>query len=330
VSNGTGANAVAIISDGVSGDALGEDLNHAARDIMPWAAALLVHACLVVGAILTVWVSLPSAEVERIVPISPLVDRSMEVTIHQPAGVGKNRQDNESRSVTRKQTKLASDFKVKTPSLIGVAGSAPSSAMFTGNSPAKGPIGPWGDGVDVNQFISARKIAYVIDASGSMLDTLPFVVLELKRTINQLGKNHSFTVIFYQGERIFEAGRPGLKVATSSNKQAVFSWMDEHVGASQGLSNPIKAIRTALNYKPEVMFLLSDNITGRGIYTVGQNELLAALKQANVGGTKVNTIQFLYPDPMTKVAGMKGSMELISQETGGVYRFLSSRELGIR
>ena len=290
-------------------DEAGDDFHHATRDIVPWAVALFIHACLVVGAILTVWVSLPNAEIEPVVPISPLIQRSQRVTFNQPAG-GRQAVQDKTRSVTRKPTKLSSDFKVKAPNLIGAANSASASTAFLGRTTAKGPMGPWGIGEGQP---NARKIAYVIDASGSMLDTLPFVVQELKRTIRSLGEVHSFTVIFYQGERIFEAGKSGLKVATGSNKQAVFSWMDQHVREAQGLSNPIKAIRTALAYEPQVMFLLSDNITGRGIYTVGQNELLATLRQANVGKTKVNTIQFLYPDPVANVPGMQGSLSRISQ-----------------
>ena len=95
-------------------------------------------------------------------------------------------------------------------------------------------------------------------------------------------------------------------------------------------ANPVKAIRQALSYKPELMFILSDNITGSGIFETDQRWLLDQIKEADRGiGTKINTIQFLYPDRLTR-AGLKGTLELIADETGGVYEFYDGKKLGIQ
>jgi len=56
--------------------------------------------------------------------------------------------------------------------------------------------------------------------------------------------------------------------------------------------------------------------------------LLSQIAKANRGNTRINTFQFLYPDPLTR-AGLKGTMELISETSGGIYKFLDGRELEI-
>ncbi len=53
------------------------------------------------------------------------------------------------------------------------------------------------------------------------------------------------------------------------------------------------------------------------------------MKADRVAGTKINTIQFLYPDTLTQ-AGLKGTLEMIANQSGGVYKFLDGKELGIQ
>jgi len=177
---------------------------------------------------------------------------------------------------------------------------------------------------------NARRIAYVVDASGSLIDTMEFVLAELQRSIDELSDRQSFTVIFFQADRTLEAPPAGLKPATPAIKQQVQQWFSPQAGnvRATGGTSPQAALRLALQYKPQLVFLLSDNITGRGQYQVNQDRLLQQIRQMNTSKTKINTIQFLYPDPLA-AAGTGGTLELIAQQTGGVYRFVSGRDLGI-
>ncbi|MCX5659349.1 MAG: hypothetical protein NTW19_06450 [Planctomycetota bacterium] len=203
-----------------------------------------------------------------------------------------------------------------------------------GNGSPFGSGGAGGGGAFAAKFMgtggNARKIIYLVDASGSLIDSLAFVILELKRSIGQLSEQQVFTVIFFQGDEAIEVPPPGLKKASLEKKGMVIDWMDPAKGnvTPMGLSNPVKALQAALRYKPELMFLLSDDITGKGRYEVDQRRLLAEIEQANTGHTKINTIQFLYADPLTQ-AKMRGTMELIAERSGGVFKFIDGRELGI-
>lgn len=160
---------------------------------------------------------------------------------------------------------------------------------------------------------------------------MPFVINEIKRSVSELADQQSFTVIFFQGDDVIEVPPKGLKKATSDIKQQVINWVDMSSGniVPHGSSNPVKAIARALRYKPQLVFLLSDNITGRGQYEMNQKRLLDEIKKANTAHTKINTIQFLYPDLLSAV-GLKPTMELISDSTGGIYKFVDGRELGIQ
>ena len=204
---------------------------------------------------------------------------------------------------------------------------------------------------------NARNIVYVVDASGSMLTYLPIVIDELVRSIDKLSENQSFAVTFFQqNEALLVPGphdpdpgdedarrrrgrsgghdRPRLLPATPENKLHVFNWIDldaRNVRAT-GRSNPIAAIRLALEQlepQPDVVFILSTDITGIGEYEVDQEELLALIRRANRdkdGGHKavIKTIEFVYEDRLD-------TLRKIAEENGGPdgHRFLSREELGM-
>ncbi len=182
-----------------------------------------------------------------------------------------------------------------------------------------------------NRGGNARKIAFVIDASGSLIDTFPSVVDELIKTINKLSEKQEFTIVFYQGDTVIEVPTPnlGFKRATSEIKQKVIDWiqLSSHNIVPQGTSNPIPALQRALQYHPQLIFLLSDSITGSGAYAVDQRRLLDAIKKTNTSGTKICTIQFIYTDPLANI-GMKGTMQSIADQTGGKYQFVSPEDIG--
>lgn len=311
---------------------VGEEVGATMIAMMPWAISVLFHAGLVLLAIFIVWSTIVNVEEEEV--IVPLVNLSatpgvpLEVTQRQ-----KMKKESSSRKVSKvtkpeKTSLVKSRVDMKT-TLIGV----------TGASGAKGtPFGAnigVGSGFKTSFFGSggnARRIAFLVDASGSLIDTLPFVILELKRTIQKLSEKQAFTVIFFQGDSVIEVPPSGLKKATGETKTRVSEWIDpsQHNVHAGGKTNPLKAIQTALRYRPQLLFILSDNITGSGQYQINQDRLITEIERANKSKTKINTIQFLYPDPLSNVPGKRGTLELIAERTGGIYKFVDARELNIR
>jgi len=187
---------------------------------------------------------------------------------------------------------------------------------------------------------AARRIVYVVDASGSMIGAFPVILRELRNSIDRLSAAQSFSIIFFQRDEAVETPPAGqLMRATDENKARTLSWIDENIIPS-GRSSPLNALERAMALTPEVIFLLSSNITGSGRYEMNPEALLAALDALNPvdpltgrRGTEINCVQFLDEDPLE-------ALKLIARRHGGgddarsneadAYRFLNRSELGLK
>ena len=98
-----------------------------------------------------------------------------------------------------------------------------------------------------------------------------------------------------------------------------------------GRSNPLSAMEAAMRLKPEIIFLLSADITGAGEYEISERQLLESLDGINPPdpetgrrAVRIQCVQFLDPDPA-------GTLQRIATEHGGAdgYRYLGRSELGL-
>jgi len=176
-----------------------------------------------------------------------------------------------------------------------------------------------------------NRIVYVVDASGSMMDLLPFLLVELRRAINALDERHSFAVIFFQHGRAVEASTAGLKVATRDEVRKTLDWLSMEAGnlRPEGSSDPLAAIELALAYQPDLVHLVSDDLTGTGRFELSQERLTKAIQKLNTRKVKFNCVQCIRPDRLNTVPGLKSTLEQIAIDSSGRYRFVSLRELGL-
>lgn len=176
----------------------------------------------------------------------------------------------------------------------------------------------------------ARRVVYVVDASGSMVSTFPLLRRELARSLSRLGPTQMFQVVFFQGDPSTGAARavsaphpdePGrtrqtrLIRATRANIDRTTAWLDTLRPA--GRSNPLPALELALALEPEAVFVLSSPITGAGEWEIGKDEAVARLDALNPHdgrtgrrGVLIKAIQFLEEDP-------SGVLREIGEEHGG-------------
>jgi hypothetical protein len=178
---------------------------------------------------------------------------------------------------------------------------------------------------------NARRIVYAIDASGSMIAYLQIVLDELARSLQNLSPSQSFAIIFFQGNVAIEVPPAGRLVpASAMEKTRAMKWIDDHVVPAGG-TNPLVAIERALALRPDVVFLLSQDITGYGQFEVDQQDLITLLDKLNPvnaasgrRAAQINCIQFLDVDQL-------GTMERIAKEHGGPngFKFLTRKELGL-
>jgi hypothetical protein len=336
---------------------IGKEIGETVEPLIPWAVSVLFHAGILLLACFIVWTAANNEiDEEPVIPNTNLnKNLHARVNMMNPTTITQTRQSdsNTPRDFFETHHGGGPGSSKREAANFGIGDSGKGEAgKGRGDSGSDfGVIGIKGDGKGhdtpfkigesgASEFKTrfmecdgnGRRVIYLIDASGSLIDTLPFVLMELKRSIDALSEKHEFTVIFFHGSEPFEVpGGKGLRQATALNKRQVTTWIDPIAGnvVPAGLSNPLNAMRLALSYKPQLIYLLSDNITGQGRYEVDQRQLLREIANANRSMTKINAIQYLRPDPLLR-AGMPGTMQLIANQMGGVYKYMGARELNIQ
>ncbi|MEO0514110.1 MAG: hypothetical protein AAF086_02295 [Planctomycetota bacterium] len=175
----------------------------------------------------------------------------------------------------------------------------------------------------------ATRVVYLIDASGSLIDTFPFILNELQRTLSELKAEQSFAVLFFSGDRVIEAPPYGMKRATTQAVRHTSQWIDPGSGRiiASGPADARAGIRRALAYQPDAIILLSDGLTGGGERAMGQRaRLLSLIGTANTQGAVFHTLQVRRPDPLSTPTRL-GTLELIALQSGGVHRYLGEDDL---
>ena len=322
-------------------ESVGDEITKTLVALMPWGISILFHVVLVVVAFFLVWQTIIKPEEEQpVIPNSKLSDSP---------GAPVQIEEVQEQSADTPTTVPVVDPVVTTPTptvtdtpipttLVGLTYAGGQTGGPLGNTTGNGDFGAnvFGNGGN------ARNIAFIVDASGSMVDVLPFVVNELKRVVNELKPAQNITIIMFSGDGVYEVpgggGVRGLRPCTPRFKEDIREWVSlenfRYETGGRGSQNVQQAIERALSYKPQLVFLLSDNLTGGGQgatqHEIFQDDLAKAIRDANKfkPPAKFNTIQFLYQDPLVR-AGLKGTLQLIADETGGNYKFIGARDLNL-
>lgn len=343
--------------DPVSDDEWMEDESEAREEIgatltalMPWGISILAHVGLIVLAFFLVWQTIVEKEHTPVVPnlIGPptvsapsnTIEETMELTSAGGATLSIQVSPTEPVDV------VAIGFEMPGLPIVGESfGDLDSSFRGPGKDKIPGII------FDDDVLGSSSDVVFLIDASGSMVDVLPFVINELKRSVNQMQtttvNNKKFekkaTVIFFSGEGVDEVpgggGVKGLRTMTPQFKAQISEWVSlenfNYSTGGRGSAHVKAALQRALSYKPQLVILLSDNLTGGGQgatqHELMQDDLLALIHKHNKAQppAKIDTIQFLYEDPLVR-QGLPATLNRIADETGGVFKFISQTDLNLR
>ena len=177
-----------------------------------------------------------------------------------------------------------------------------------------------------------QRVVYCIDASGSMIRSLPMVLEHLGRSMAQLAPPQRFSVVFFQdNDAVPMPEFTTLPLATADQKRAVIRWMHQEI-VPRGRSNPLRALELSLALQPDVIFLLSENITGAGPFEIEAERLLTALEDQNpvlpdgTRGTAIKCIQFLEEDVLgvlrqiAEVHGGPDGYNFVERDTAGRLR----------
>lgn len=348
---------------------------------LPWVISMGLHALLIAVGVLVPWSTrfldddrrqVVRADFEDLTPVSVIVEtvdsadsadralRSPEDAVRAFAPTDPLQADREPLERLERDLQLRPDLPVPVPNVQGPALAEDLQRSF---APRAGGAEAGAVSFAGLHGTDARNIAFIVDASGSMLTYLPIVIDELMRSIDRLGPSQRLSVIFFQENRAIVVPPPGsdqggdnprsrrgrqqtlapgtpppgriaMIPATETNKRHIYRWIDLDAGnlRARGQSNPIEALRIALERvdpTPDVIFVLSTDITGMGDYEVDQSELLSMISRLNRGPrgslkSTIKTIQFVDQDPLN-------TLQRIAESNGGPdgYRFMSRSELGL-
>jgi hypothetical protein len=325
-----------------------EEIGATLTALMPWGISILAHVGLIVIAFFLVW--------QTIVKDEPTQQTVPALTTAENLTASVVSLDDPLEEMTSGGAALAVEIAPVEPVEIQAVGSDFSTPQLTPGltvGEITGPgIGPKGEDREPG-FLggTANDTVFLIDASGSMVDVLPFVINELKQVVAamkpvKIGDRmvpKKATVIFFSGDGVFEVpgggGVKGLRPLTPAFKDQIRQWVAvdgfNYGTGGRGNLHVEAALTRALSYKPELIILLSDNLTGGGQgatrHELMQDDLIELIHRHNKANppTRINTIQFLYEDPLVR-AGLQGTLDRIAEETGGKAKFVGERELKLR
>lgn len=202
------------------------------------------------------------------------------------------------------------------------------------NAGALAPFGVPGGGGGIGpklSFIgmsgSARRIAYVCDASGSMLNMFDALRFELRKSIEGLKPIQAFNVIFFQDQGFAAIDKDRLMVANPDSKRKAYDFLDKFF--VRGETNPIPALELAFKQQPELIYLLTD-----GDFTGPGNEaVISFCKQKTADGkVKINTLAFINKESKGNPQDMEfiKALQAIAKNSGGQCRVVSDEDMGGR
>jgi hypothetical protein len=170
------------------------------------------------------------------------------------------------------------------------------------------------DGVDIAGLtFNANNVIYLVDRSGSMVDTFYGIKCELLESIGRLGKGQRFQIVLL-GESQPRALFKTCVLATPDNKVRTKKLLASVI--ARGQTKPIPAIQEAAKYmrskKNTAVVLITD---------YAPEDCPAALKAAKDLGVPVHAI--LYG---TKSKAGAAFMKSVAKETKGTYRYVPPRD----
>ncbi len=177
----------------------------------------------------------------------------------------------------------------------------------------------------------AVDVAYVVDASGSMIGTFPKIVDEVARSISRLAPTQRFTVVVFRRDGADSCNDRGVLVPASRAERArAVDWLRDEV-VPAGRSSPIEALGVALAAGADCVFLLSTTVTGPGRHDLDRDSTLALLERLNprdpstgVRRATIQCIQFLEEDPGGTLAAVADA-----HFGPGGYRFIPRTAVGL-
>ena len=179
-----------------------------------------------------------------------------------------------------------------------------------------------GNGIGVKFFdtrTAAKKIVYILDHSGSMLDNFDYLRQEAIRSVNGMLPVQSFNTVMVseQASYIF----PTLERMTPENKKDFAAKLNTY--RAQGMNDDLlapfqEAFEKAFAMQPEVIYFETD-----GHFDPRLMDVVTSLNKKMGMKVRVNCLAFVNHDP-----SYEDQLKEMAKKNGGAYKFISEKDLG--
>jgi len=288
-------------------------------EMLAWGISLAGHVSVFSLLASLTWSLQPTASDKLVIPEARLARQPGEpIRVPEPADKAVSAPPEQTELPAYKPSEQQTDFPWRRPARsetglkiigIGTGGGLPlAGGLGLESGPSAEFFGSGGN---------AYRICYVIDRSGSMLDSFEYVRRELKRSINELVPQQQFHVIFFNAGEPVENPPKAMIHATATARQKTFEFLDAI--APQGQTDPSRALERAFSVipPPELIYFMTD-----GEFDPSIVEKLQRWNRRK--RVKINTIAFLYE--LGDVAGVP-LLRRIAREHGGQYKFVGAEDL---
>lgn len=167
------------------------------------------------------------------------------------------------------------------------------------------------------------RIVFLIDASGSLVDSLPQMVVWLNEALQTIEPDERFAVYFFKSDEPI-AIKPQGMLAPSRDvlNQLREQWLDPDAVPvfPSGRSNPAKAIAQAMTHNPTDLYLLSDDAIAmhKGGGTTAEQSIDLVKQSVGESDVRVHGVQFFY-------RGERNVLETLANQTKGTFEFVRER-----
>ena len=169
------------------------------------------------------------------------------------------------------------------------------------------------------------RIAYLSDASGSMLSMFDSLRVEIFKSVDSLKPEQSFNVVFFRSRDFHAVDRKAMLPVTPENKQRLHDFLDKMFVT--GETDPMPSLEFAFKQELDVIYLLTDgDFNGHG------NDAVVKFCQEKTKGGKprINTLAFVSKDEKEKpdeIPFVK-ALKAIAKNSGGQFRVVTDDDLG--
>ena len=297
----------------------GEKVMAVLAGAMPWVISMLFHLGLFLIMMFIVFIVVQDETPEDVIIPDAVMSENpggRMTPSEMTSKATQTSQQSQQRQFVRKTSVSADAGKTTKPvDIIGVGGggaAAAAGSMSMGTSGGGGPKSTF-FGTGGNAF----NVVYVIDRSGSMVDTFDLVRLEMLRSIGRLRETQMFHIILFAEGRPIENAPRKLIPATRKSKKDAATFLADVTPETQ--TDPVPALNRAFavlrgaKKRGKLVYLLTD-----GVFP-DNNKVLETIKSQDSGSNKVYVNTFLYG---TKPPAAVDVMTKIAEMTGGRYTFV--------